>query len=195
MFLDLICEWCFLGHGILKSMGDRYDLDLRYHFVEIHPDTPQGGMPMVWHAPNPETFFKAIHIIADHYGLKFTDREIFPNTHDILCVAEYANDLGLAEEIIREGYDALMGNAKNLSEPAVIEEVAIKAGLRPEDVPKAINNKMYAQRLVDNEEYIFQCGNEGRVPAYIINGKYIHTGVEGDESWAELFDRILEEDN
>jgi predicted DsbA family dithiol-disulfide isomerase len=193
MFLDLICEWCFLGKGVLDSMKDRYDIVMRYHFVEIHPDTPQGGMPMTWHAPHPERFFKAVGIIAEHYGLKFTPREIFPNTHDILCVAEYANDLGLAEPFIKAGYDALMGLGLNLSDPAIIEAVAIRAGLDAEAVEKALADPKYAQRLVDNEEYIFQCGNEGRVPAYIINGKYIHTGVEGDEAWAELFESLPEE--
>ena len=55
MFLDVICEWCYLAKGILDSLRGRYDLDVTLLFMEIHPDAPEGGMPMSWHIPEPKS--------------------------------------------------------------------------------------------------------------------------------------------
>ena len=88
MFLDLICEWCYLSKTILDTVRTRYPIQMVYHFVEIHPDTPQGGMPMKWHSKDPARFFATIRAAGAPYGLTICDRYIFPNTHDILRVAE-----------------------------------------------------------------------------------------------------------
>ena len=39
MFLDVICEWCYLAKGILDSLRGRYDLDVTLLFMEIHPSS------------------------------------------------------------------------------------------------------------------------------------------------------------
>ncbi len=190
MFLDLICEWCYLGKTILDSLRGRYPIQMVYHFVEIHPDTPQGGMPMTWHAEDPARFFATIRAAGEPYGLTICDRHIFPNTHDALRVAEYANDRGLAEPFIRAAWQALMVQGKNLSDHAVIEEAALAAGLTAEDVQRALHVPMYEKRLEENAAYAFGSGTGGSVPAYIIQGKYLMTGVEDDESWAEIFEKL-----
>ena len=191
MFLDLICEWCFLSKTILDSLRDRYPLDMHYHFVEIHPDTPQGGMPMSWHAKDPARFFATIRAAGAPYGLEICDRHIFPNTHDILRVAEYANERGLAEPFIKAAWRALMTEGRNLSDHAVIEDVALRTGLTAEDVQKALHIKSYEDRLVSNASYAMQSGTGGNVPAYIIDGKYLLTGVEDDEAWSEILEKLL----
>ena len=192
MFLDLICEWCYLGKTILDSLRDRYPIAMSYHFVEIHPDTPQGGMPFKWHAKDPGRFFATIRAAGAPYGLEIIDRTSFANTHDILRVAEYANDLGLAESFIRAAWKAEMALGRNLSGRAVIEDVALTAGMTPESIQKALHVKTYEERLTANAAYAMQCGTGGNVPAYIIEGKYLLTGVEDSEAWSEIFDKLAD---
>mgnify|MGYP002087251553 CR=1 FL=1 len=131
MFLDVICEWCYLAKGILDSLRGRYDLDVTLLFMEIHPDAPEGGMPMSWHIPEPKKFFAMLNAMGAPYGVRFRDRDVFSNTRKALLAAEYAKSIGKGENFLRAIWRAYMEEGKNISEEAVIEEAAMTAGLGP----------------------------------------------------------------
>ncbi|OON89567.1 DsbA family protein [Pyramidobacter sp. YE332] len=190
MFLDVICEWCYLAKGILDSLRGRYDLDVTLLFMEIHPDAPEGGMPMSWHVPEPEKFFGMLNAMGAPYGVRFRDRDVFSNTHKALLAAEYAKSIGKGENFLRAIWRAYMEEGKNISEEAVIEEAAMTAGLGPQALEVAWGAPEWGERLRENAVLNDRCGMDGNVPGFVIDGKYTLSGAQSAKTWEEILQRI-----
>lgn len=190
MFLDVICEWCYLAKGILDSLRGRYDLDVTLLFMEIHPDAPEGGMPMSWHIPEPKKFFAMLNAMGAPYGVRFRDRDVFSNTRKALLAAEYAKSIGKGENFLRAIWRVYMEEGKNISEEAVIEEAAMTAGLGPRALEVAWGAPEWGERLRENAVLNDRCGMDGNVPGFVIDGKYTLSGAQSAKTWEEILQRI-----
>ncbi|MGI6075827.1 MAG: DsbA family oxidoreductase [Pyramidobacter sp.] len=190
MFLDVICEWCYLAKGILDSLHDRYDFDVTLLFMEIHPDAPVGGMPMSWHIADPGKFFNLLRAAGAPYGIHFCDRDVFSNTRKALLVAEYAKSIGKGESFLRAIWKAYMEEGKNISEDAVVQEAALAAGLGPRALELAWNTPAWGQHLKENAELNDRCGMNGNVPGFVIDGKYTLSGAQSAHVWEEILQKI-----
>lgn len=188
MMLDLICEWCCLGKYILDSLKDRYDFQLDYLFMEIHPDAPIHGMPMSWHLEEPGKFYEQLNTIGGPYGIQFYPREVFSNTHSALRVAEYALASGKGEAFLQQIWDLYMFQGKNISDPDIIMQAIVRAGLPPIALDRALTESVWEERLLRNARTNDLAGLNGNVPGFIVNGKYTLSGAQTADIWQEIFE-------
>lgn len=195
MFLDLICEWCYLGNGIINYMKEKYPINIDYLFMEIHPDAPIHGMPMNWHLEEPKLFYEELNALGESYGIHFFEREVFSNTHSALRVAEYALAHGKGEAFLREIWSLYMQQGKNISNPDIIMEALLKTGLPPISLDRALTQPIWEQKLLMNAKANDLSGFNGNVPAYIVNGKFALSGAQSAEIWEEVFELALHDQN
>ena len=191
MFLDVICEWCYLAKGILDSLRGRYDLDVTLLFMEIHPDAPEGGLGDKLSQPaGDRRAAAAMRSRVDAAKLAIRDRDVFSNTRKALLAAEYAKSIGKGENFLRAIWRAYMEEGKNISEEAVIEEAAMTAGLGPRALEVAWGAPEWGERLRENAVLNDRCGMDGNVPGFVIDGKYTLSGAQSAKTWEEILQRI-----
>jgi predicted DsbA family dithiol-disulfide isomerase len=190
LFMDFVCEWCYLGKKILDGLHEHYDFDVNYMFMEIHPDTPETGMPMKLHLHFPERFYALLNRLGMPYQIHFCDREVFSNTHQALLLGEVARQSGKAEAYVNALWDAYMVEGKNISDKRILAEIALSVGLSPQDADKPRYDGSYQASLTRNERLSQTYGAQGQVPAFIVNNEYILTGAQSAETWIELFKTI-----
>lgn len=124
------------------------------------------------------------------YGVGFGGVSIMSNSKKALLAAEYARDEGKVKEFSREIFKSYFEECKNIGEDQVIEEVATKAGLKEFELQEVMKNKIYSQRLVDNQTE----GSRLRirsVPTFIINDETMIVGAQDLGTFKRVFDRIL----
>ena len=46
VFSDYICPFCYIGDLRLDRLREHFDLKINWMLLEIHPETPAGGMPI-----------------------------------------------------------------------------------------------------------------------------------------------------
>lgn len=192
MFMDFICEWCYLGKHILDTMHNSYDLRVEYLFCEIHPDTPAGGMPMKLHVVAPKQFYQRINAIGAPYGIHICNRDIFSNTHKALVLAEYAREKGKLSSYMEKVWNRYMLDGDNISDDSVLEDVVSRVGLGPSALEEAVYDPKYSQQLLANQDVAISCGTDGHVPAFVVNGSYLVVGVRTADQWSQIFDAILQ---
>ena len=190
MFMDFVCEWCYLAKHILDTMHDRYDIRMNYLFTEIHPDTPEGGMPMQWHIATPSRFYRRINSMGAPYGIHICNRDVFSNTHKALVLAEYAREKGKLNTYMNAVWDAYMLEGKNISDNTVLEDAVMHAGLGPNALREAFYDPKFEQQLLANEDVAISVGTDGHVPAFVVNGKNLIIGVHTAEEWASIFNEV-----
>lgn len=193
-FMDYICEWCFLGYGILKKLRGKYDFDLEIYPLEIHPDTPPDGMPMSWHVHNKKRWVDQLNQLGERYGIHLKNKEIFANTRNALIAGQYAKTVGKAEEYTEALWKAYMEEGKNISGKKAVEEIACGIGIMPGQLQEAYTDSVYGCALARNQQYQQAFGTD-QVPAFVVNEKYIMIGAQSADTWEKLFQKLKEEQN
>ncbi len=192
-FMDLICEWCYLGYFVLNTLSDKYDFSINYRLMEIHPDAPKQGMPMSYHLHFPERFYKQLDTLGAPYGLRFNHKDIFANTHDALLISQYALDKGKGPGLLHYLWDEYMLKGINISNREFLEEAALKFGISPRDAELAFSDLKTQAPLAYNLHMNEQGPAQGQVPAFIVNGSYFMIGAQSADTWEELFAKLAAE--
>ncbi|MEL6537871.1 MAG: DsbA family protein, partial [Bacteroidota bacterium] len=69
VYSDYICPYCYVGMGTLHKLQEKYDLNITWKGMEIHPDTPEEGMLLT-------DFFKDADVPSMLAGLKARAEEV-----------------------------------------------------------------------------------------------------------------------
>lgn len=189
MFTDFVCEWCYLGKRILDTLKHRYEFEVEYKFMEIHPDTPPEGMPFTYHLHFPNRFFDMINKLGEPYGIHIANKDIFANTNKALLLAEYAKDIGKLDTYMNLIWDKYMVEGINISREDILQNIVMNIGINPRNVSKALSNPRYSEEL-ENSSLLYKRFECNGVPTFIVNCEYRLTGAQSAEKWIELFEKI-----
>lgn len=97
------------------------------------------------------------------------------NTHLALLASELARDEGVFEEFHRRTFEAYFRDEKNISDVAVLRELATEAGLDAAALEAALESRRYEDRLRETRREVVELGATG-VPTFKIGEVWI-TGV------------------
>lgn len=189
MFTDFICEWCYLGKRILDTLKDKYEFEMEYKFIEIHPDTPQEGMPFTYHLHFPKRFFDMINKLGEPYNIQIAYKDIFANTRNSLLLAEYASNIGKLDTYMKLVWDKYMLEGVNISREDVLQDIVMGIGINPKSVSKVLSSYQYLEKLEVNHRLYNQFDCNG-VPSFIVNEEYRLTGAQSAQTWTDLFKKI-----
>lgn len=188
-FMDYICEWCCLGRGVLLTLQDRYKFDVEYHLVEIHPDTPENGMPFERHLRHPERWIAQMNQLGAPYQISFLDKKIFANTKNALILGQYAQKLGKINIYTDLLWQAYMQEGKNISSQETVKEIGYRAGISPFQAHEAFIDPHYYASILKNQCLLQNYGTD-QVPTFIVNEEYMMIGAQSATTWEKLFETL-----
>ena len=184
LFSDYICPFCYIGDRRLGRLSERYDLKVERRFLEIHPDTPHGGVPVSKLGYPPEQWRQMmanLSRMADEEKITLAERKITTNSHRALLLAEAAKEEGteVFEALNEKLFTAFFGEGRNIGDDAVLRRLAQEAGVSPEIVERAWSEPSYEKMLRANQAIASQLGITG-VPTYLIGNRIVMGAVPAE---------------
>ncbi|KAJ5364581.1 uncharacterized protein N7496_010294 [Penicillium cataractarum] len=200
---DTICPWCYVGYRRLSRA------------ITAHTSkNPQDTFTLTWNAfylnpASPE--FPGVNK-AEMYAVKFGPERggyLLPS----LCQeAKRANSNvpappsasgagagspvvgGLQTRVAEKLFRAYFEDEKNITDPRVLLEAGVEAGLDREEVKKLLDSEEGGAE-VDSEAKTASRRLVTGVPYFSIQGKYSVEGADEPETFLEVFEQVKEDEN
>ncbi|MEJ2479743.1 MAG: DsbA family protein [Acidihalobacter sp.] len=186
VFMDYVCPFCFIGSGRLMRLEDTYDLRVNWCFVEIHPDTPIGGIApdeLDYSEGHWATLNASLAALAAADGLELAPRRLVPNTRHALRMAETAKDLGREPfyRLHRALLQAYFIDGRDIGDDVVLRTIAADCGL-PTDLPDQAwgENPTVDARFDRYRAFAAAAGVSG-VPTFVF-GQRTLAGVQNEDT-------------
>lgn len=199
---DVACPWCAVGlaslERALEKLGGEVPVEIRFQPFELNPQMGPEGQDVTEHltqkyGSTPEQQVQARAGIAargEAVGFHFRKegRGRVWNTFDAHRLLYWAGEQGAQQQ--RDLKMALLrayhGEARNVSEHAVLADVAASTGLDRTAAMEVLASGRYAQEVRDAEQQ-FQGLGIHAVPSVIINMRHL---IQGGQP-PELFEQAL----
>ncbi len=203
---DVVCPWCVIGLGglerALAEVGDLVKADIYVQPFELNPNLPAGGQDMAEHiaqkygrtAAETAPIRATIKARAAEVGFDMAPRDdarIY-NTFDCHRLLHWAEGEGRALALKRTLFDAYFTRGENLDDAEVLVAAARQAGLDGERAREVLATGLYADEVRAAERRWLAAGINS-VPAVIINDKYLISGGQPAEAFAQALRRIAAE--
>jgi predicted DsbA family dithiol-disulfide isomerase len=152
VFTDYICPFCYVGDVRLERLREDFDLKINWCFLEIHPDTPAGGMPVKQLGYADELWRQMmvnLRAMGEAEGIRFREHEFTTNSHRALLLAEAAKEEGAAVfyRLHRRLFTAYFTEGLNIGDAGVLRELAAECGMATATVERAWRDAHYEQQL------------------------------------------------
>lgn len=145
---------------------------------ELDPGIPPEGQKLSLYLKTPLPYlFHVLNTAARDYGLYFLGTDARYNTHRALLAAEYARDQGREADFVAAVFRAYFSQGRNVSDPAVLADIARVAGLDPVRLLSEATEEAYGKRLRAAREKAERLGVRG-TPTFLIDGAELITGAQ-----------------
>ncbi len=204
---DVVCPWCAIGYAQLQraiaDLGDRAEIDIRWHPFELVPDMPPEGKSTADHlrdryGASPEQGQANRQCIVETgaalgIDFRYSDTSRIYSTHKAHQLLTWADEQGKQTALKLALFKAYFTGQRNISDSDILVEIAGSVGLDPALARSHLDAGSYADQVsAEMEHWIDQ--NVTGVPAFIINGKYMIPGAQDAETFGRIFDRILQKE-
>jgi predicted DsbA family dithiol-disulfide isomerase len=197
---DLMCPWCVIGlkalEQALANTRDVVTADVHVQPFELNPQMPAEGQDIIEHitqkyGSTPEQTERnreAIRARGAELGFTFDmqKRQRIYNTFDAHRLLHWAESEGQQRELKQALFDAYFTAGRDLSDHAVLIDVAGKVGLDRERAQAILSSDEFARETREREQFYVQHGIQA-VPSVIINDRHL---IQGGQP-VETFERIL----
>ena len=206
---DVMCPWCVIGwHQLQKGLaltGGEIAAEVRWHAFELNPDMPPEGEESAAHiqrkygrTPEQAAAGRAqMREIAERAGYSFAYIGPQPepaarlwNTfaaHKLLTWALETAGPEAQTRLKLALFDAHFQQRRNVSDPAVLVDVARSVGLEPDAA--ALDGPALGDRVRAEEQAAWDMNVSG-VPAMVVNGKFLIPGAQEPEVYANALRRV-----
>ncbi len=160
---------------------------------EIHPNLRAGGVETIPYLESlgysdVPRLYEGIRQHASEVGITIGEVPHKYNTHLSLLLTEYAKDQGKVIEYNQAIFRAFWTNGRDISDPAVLEEIMKTIDLDFTVALTGVKNGDYERRFAEERELARRLGITA-VPAFIIDDKYLISGAQP----VEVFRQALQE--
>ncbi len=197
---DVMCPWCIVGFKQLEmalaqtSVGAR----IRWHPFELNPDMGADGENLgdhimrkygrtkeqsVQNRQNLQDVGKALGI-----AFNFSDESRIVNSFKAHILLDFAATKGLQHPLKMALFDAHFAKGLDVSDADVLLTIAVSVGIPREDSAHALANKAHADAVRAQQSIWRQNGISG-VPTMIFDEKYLVTGAQGPQTYAQLLQK------
>lgn len=212
IYSDVMCPWCVIGYSQLnKALGElagEVEAEVRWLPFELNPDMPPEGEGQDEHiarkygrTPDQVAANRGqLHAVGDRAGYSFRyagagdpPKAMMWNTnaaHRLLKWALIEAGAEVQTALKRALFDAHFQQRRNVSDPAVLVELAHGVGLDPIGAAAALDDETLGV-LVRREQAAAWDMNISGVPAMIVNGKYMIPGAQEPEVYASALRRVV----
>ncbi|MGB5541707.1 MAG: DsbA family protein [Gammaproteobacteria bacterium] len=155
VFSDYICPFCYIGDLRLDRLREHFDLKINWMLLEIHPETPAGGMPIEdlgYEDARWRLMMDNLARLAAEEGVTLREQTINANSHQALLLAEAAKEAGadIFYVLHRRLFEAYFVDGLNIGDPALLRQLAAGCGVPADIVERAWSDPQYAETLQHN---------------------------------------------
>ncbi|MBM2619810.1 DsbA family oxidoreductase [Actinoplanes sp. LDG1-06] len=198
---DVVCPWCYLGNAVFKQAVEQFphgsSVQVRYHSFQLNPSFPVGEAVLAdeYLAQNfkmPKAQLEASHAQlaarGAEAGLDYQfSKTVMINTLDAHRMIHLAKAHGQELPMVDRLFRAEFTEGLNLSDHAVLADLAVELGLDRAEAEKALETKAYEQDIRADLAQARQLGISG-VPFFVFDNK---RGVSGAQP-IEMFRKALD---
>lgn len=199
LFADIACPWCYIGERRLKRAVEEAGVDakVRWRPFQLQPDLPAGGVPWRefvdhrfggWERARGMFAHVAAAGAADGIRFDFEGMPRAPNTRDAHRLMLLANDVGLVWEMAEALFAAYFTEARDVTDAAVLAELAAGAGLPAERVREVLQGESYAPLVDDSQREAREKDITG-VPFIVFGERFAVSGAQPPEVFRTAIER------
>ena len=201
---DVMCPWCIVGWRQLERAlaATGTGALVRWHPFELNPAMPPEGQNLAEHiaekygTPLEQSRANRAHLkeIGTSLGIDFAfhDDSRIVNTFAAHQLLDWAQEEGRQHPLKLALFDAHFTQGRDVSDPAVLAEIAGEVGLDPDAARAVLDTGSHAAQVRERQKFWTDRGISG-VPAMVFDGKYLVTGAQGSETYAQIIDRVVSE--
>lgn len=199
---DIVCPWCAIGLLSLEAAAARIPgltLDLHFHPFELNPGLEPQGQDIEEHlaqkyGASPQQLAQTQQAIRERgaalgFEFRMEARSRIYNTRNGHRLLHWAGDVhgAAAQRTLKLALlTAYFTQGRNVSDPAVLLDVAVAAGLPGAEVRELLAGDRYAAEVEAAEAEVQQQGIRA-VPAIIVNQRHL---IQGGQS-VDVFEKML----
>jgi predicted DsbA family dithiol-disulfide isomerase len=201
---DVMCPWCIVGFKQLElalaqtGVGAR----VRWHPFELNPEMPAEGENLSEHIgrkygatrQQSEENRKRLQEMGAALGFdfNFTEETRIVNSFKAHQLLDHAAAQGRQHPLKMALFRAHFTENRDVSDESVLLDVAEEAGLDRAAVADALRSEAHANAVRSEEEVWRENGISG-VPTMIFAEKYLVTGAQGPQNYAQMLRKVLAE--
>ena len=199
---DIVCPWCAIGLYSLEAAAARIpglELDLHFHPFELNPGMGAEGQDIEEHlaqkyGASPTALAGTRQAIRERgealgFAFRMEARSRIYNTRDahrLLHWADEAFGSATQRQLKVAMLKAYFTDGRNVSDHAVLLELAVDAGLPEAEARELLAGDRYAAEVQAAEAEVHAQGIHA-VPAVIVNQRHL---IQGGQS-VEVFEKLL----
>ena len=198
---DVVCPWCYIGKRRLEGAVARFEhpVEVTWRSFQLDPSAPvEGGVDTATHLGSKYgggreaalAMMEQVSAVAAGDGLEYhLDRATHTSTRDahrLLHLAHAVGGASLQGALKERLLHAHFTEGLLVSDPAVLERLAVEVGLPESRVREVLTSEEFADDVAADQREAAALG-AGGVPFFVIDRRY---GVSGAQP-VELFDQAL----
>ncbi|MCF2872617.1 DsbA family oxidoreductase [Octadecabacter sp. G9-8] len=202
---DVMCPWCVIGYRQLATALEASDVDheIHWHPFELNPNMPPEGQDIGEHlaekygtTPEQSADNRAMMTArGKELGFEFNFADGFRmhntfNTHQLL---HWANEVGRKSDLKQALFTAHFTHGRNLSDDAVLVEIADAIGLGAVDAKAVLEDQRFAAVVRQEQQFWIQQGING-VPTFIFERQHLVTGAQSVENFKSILTQLQHQD-
>ena len=201
---DVMCPWCIVGYRqlsvALEATGTAHEI--HWHPFELNPDMPPEGQNLREHImqkygsslEESEQSRQHLKTLGSDLGIdfQFSDGSRMHNTFNTHQLLHWANTQERMHDLKQALFIAHFTNARDLSDNAVLADIAGEIGLDRTEALAVLDDQRYASQIRQEENFWTKQGIRG-VPAVVFDRQHLVTGAQGVDNFTSILKQLAEE--
>ncbi|MDO7556641.1 MAG: DsbA family oxidoreductase [Loktanella sp.] len=201
---DVMCPWCIVGYrqlsAALEATGTAHEI--HWHPFELNPDMPPEGQNLREHImqkygsslEESEQSRQHLKTLGSDLGIdfQFSDGSRMHNTFNTHQLLHWANTQERMHDLKQALFIAHFTNARDLSDNAVLADIAGEIGLDRTEALAVLDDQRYASQIRQEENFWTKQGIRG-VPAVVFDRQHLVTGAQGVDNFTSILKQLAEE--
>lgn len=204
VFSDVVCPWCFIGKRRLERALEqlaaaeerRLRVAVRWRAFQLNPWLPPTGMDRAEYVSRKfgtagSGIYARVAEVGAQVGIPFAFERIVrqPNTVDAHRLIGLADQEGRQDEMVEVLFKAYFLQGCDLTDPAVLTELAERAGLDPRAAQACLQDERARAAVLDEDRQGRELGVEG-VPFFVFDRKVAVSGAQDAQVLLRAIDRV-----
>lgn len=201
---DVMCPWCIVGFRQLEQAlgATGTGAYIRWHPFELNPAMPAEGQNLREHiaekygaSPEQSAQNRAqLQSLGADLGIDFRydDTSRIVNTFAAHQLLDWAQEAGLQHPLKMALFEAHFTQQRDVSQHDVLVDVAVSVGLDADAAREVLSSASHAGDTRARQQFWTERGISG-VPAMVFDGKYLLTGAQGAQTYAQMLQKVLAE--
>lgn len=201
---DVMCPWCIVGFKQLEQALGMVGAGafIRWHPFELNPAMPPEGQNLGEHiaekyGQTPEQSAQNRKMLTDlgadlGFTFNFTADSRIVNTFAAHQLLDWAQEHGLQHPLKMALFDAHFTDGKDVSQADVLIEIAASVGLDGAQAADILSLGSQAEETRARQQFWTSRGISG-VPSMVFDGRYLLTGAQGAQTYAQMLQKVLAE--